>query len=59
MSDNGGLVINDDTIKDDSSGIAPWKILIADDDDQVHLVTCMVLGKMKFEGRPVVFFISP
>lgn len=34
MSDNGGLVINDDTIKDDSSGIAPWKILIADDDDQ-------------------------
>ena len=56
MSNNGGLVINDDTIKDDCSGIAPWKILIADDDEQVHLVTRMVLGKMKFESRPVLFF---
>ena len=30
-----------------------WKILIADDDEQVHLVTRLVLDKMQFEGKPL------
>jgi CheY-like chemotaxis protein len=30
---------------------APWKILIADDDPAVHLVTKLALGDFTFEGR--------
>ncbi len=31
----------------------PWKVLIADDEEEVHNVTRMVLGSYTFEGRPV------
>ena len=31
----------------------PWKILIADDDPSVHLVTKLALGDFTFEGRPL------
>jgi CheY-like chemotaxis protein len=30
----------------------PWKIIIADDDAEVHNVTKMILGNYIFEGRP-------
>ena len=30
-----------------------WKILIADDEEEVHAVTRMVLDNFSFEGRPV------
>jgi len=33
----------------------PWKILIVDDEEDVHLVTKMVLEKMVFNGRGVEF----
>lgn len=33
----------------------PWKILIVDDDQQVHAVTRMVLSDMKFQDRPTTF----
>jgi serine phosphatase RsbU (regulator of sigma subunit) len=32
-----------------------WKILIADDEEEVHRVTRLVLGDFKFHGRPLVF----
>lgn len=35
--------------------VAPWKILIVDDDPEVHAVTRLTLGKVVFKGRPVVF----
>lgn len=31
----------------------PWKIIIADDEDEVHNVTRMVLDSYTFEGRPL------
>lgn len=31
----------------------PWKILIADDEPSVHLVTKLALGDFTFEGRPL------
>ncbi|MFZ4537411.1 DUF3369 domain-containing protein [Propionivibrio sp.] len=30
-----------------------WKVLIADDDEEVHLITQMVLRDLVFEGRPL------
>lgn len=34
---------------------AGWKVLIVDDEPEVHEVTCMVLGDFEFEGRPLTF----
>jgi response regulator RpfG family c-di-GMP phosphodiesterase len=31
----------------------PWKILVADDDEEIHIVTQMVLRDLVFESRPV------
>lgn len=33
----------------------PWIILIADDDNDVHAVTELVLGDTRFDGRPLAF----
>src|SRR3954454_23008201 len=33
----------------------PWKIMIVDDDREVHAVTKVVLGDFVFDGRPVEF----
>jgi len=34
---------------------APWKLLIADDDDEVHTLTRLVLSGFDFEGRGLEF----
>lgn len=31
----------------------PWLVLVADDDEMVHLVTELVLKDLTFEGRPI------
>lgn len=43
--------------KDEPAGIdeAPWKILIADDEDEVHQVTTVALLDIRFKGRPLEF----
>ena len=33
----------------------PWKVIIADDDTDVHNITRMVLDDYRFEGRPLQF----
>jgi len=35
---------------------APWKVLIVDDEEQVHTVTTLVLGDFSFDGRAVKFY---
>lgn len=35
--------------------LEPYKILISDDDEEVHQVTQLVLKNLKFEGRSMVF----
>ncbi|MEO8802613.1 MAG: DUF3369 domain-containing protein [Rudaea sp.] len=34
----------------------PWKVLVVDDEPEVHAVTRLVLGEMQFAGRPLQFF---
>lgn len=34
----------------------PWKILIVDDDEDVHMVTRIVLGELSVDGAPAQFF---
>jgi signal transduction histidine kinase len=33
---------------------APWRVLVADDDDQVHAMTAVLLRDFVFDGRPFV-----
>jgi CheY-like chemotaxis protein len=42
----------DDDIK---IALAPWTILIADDEEEVHLVTKVALANVVFKGRPLAF----
>ena len=37
------------------SADTPWKVLIADDEPEVHEVTRLVLGGFRFEERPLSF----
>ncbi len=38
-----------------SAELLPWKVLIADDDPEIHTITKMVLGDCSFDGRPIAF----
>lgn len=38
---------------DEVTESAPWKIIIADDEEEVHAMTRMVMKKFEFEGRAV------
>ncbi len=38
-----------------SAGLEPWKLLIVDDEEEVHKVTRMVLGDFTFAGRGLEF----
>ncbi len=39
-----------------SKRAAAWKVLIVDDEPEVHAVTQLVLGDMRFAGKPLQFF---
>ena len=39
----------------DTADSLPWKIAIIDDDEQVHIVTKMVLKGFKFDNEPIEF----
>lgn len=34
----------------------PWKVLIVDDDEQIHAVTKFTLQNFRFKGRPIEFY---
>ncbi len=42
-----------DEPEEEHSGLEPWQILIADDDDQVHSVSRLALGTLTFANRPI------
>ncbi|CAK0755823.1 putative two-component system response regulator [uncultured Gammaproteobacteria bacterium] len=44
-----------DLISAGEDNVQPWKILIVDDDQEVHAITHVVLGDVMFENRPLVF----
>lgn len=39
-----------------SAALDPWKILIVDDDPEVHAITRVVLSDVTFDDRPLVFY---
>jgi signal transduction histidine kinase/DNA-binding response OmpR family regulator len=45
------VLIDDVVISTDEEELAPWNVLVVDDDEQVHAVTRMVLRNFRFRGR--------
>ena len=49
-----GLIEDSLEFSQESTGeVSPWKILIVDDEPEVHHVTRLVLGNFRFADRPV------
>ncbi len=48
------LFADEDAVTPPSAG-PPWKILVVDDDPEVHAITRVVLGDVLFEERPLLF----
>ncbi|AXQ27938.1 DUF3369 domain-containing protein [Solimonas sp. K1W22B-7] len=40
---------------EDGHVVAPWKILVVDDEEEVHRVTRLALGDIHVHGRPLMF----
>lgn len=53
MSDE--LIFAEEQSNDDQNDKKPWKILIVDDDDEVHTITTLALRNFQFDGRPLQF----
>jgi response regulator RpfG family c-di-GMP phosphodiesterase len=47
-----------DFAPEDQAVLPPWKVLIVDDEPEVHNVTKLVLGSFRFEGRPLQFLAA-
>ena len=58
-ADSGLLILHDDDADDaalpDQQDAAPWRILIVDDDVDVHVVTKFALSNTNFQGRRLCF----
>ena len=52
---NNGLCFIEEKAVQESPINSPWKILIADDDDEVHAVTRLVLNDFEFDHRRLEF----
>jgi signal transduction histidine kinase/FixJ family two-component response regulator/HPt (histidine-containing phosphotransfer) domain-containing protein len=35
------------------ASLSPWPVLVVDDDEEVHLMTRLVLGKLRYQDRPL------
>jgi adenylate cyclase len=54
MRDSDELQFADEeTIAVDGKPVDAWKVLIVDDEEEVHRVTRLALGNFSFEGRPL------
>lgn len=40
---------------DESGGAKPWKVLLVDDDEDIHAITRLALTQFRFHGRPLAF----
>ena len=47
-----------ETPKQDILGTKPWKVLIADDDEEIHTITKLALNDYTYQGQPIQFFDS-
>lgn len=57
MDDDEILFADDDPSEqvDDQGGQDVWTLMVVDDDEEVHSVTTLALGGLRFSGRPVRF----
>ncbi len=54
MDHDDAILFADDSAHDSTDEpVKPWKIIIADDEEEVHAMTRMVMKKFEFDGRPV------
>ncbi len=53
--DDAALVFDDVGLAPEPAVGAPWKVLIVDDEPEVHAVTRLVLSNFRFENRPLQF----
>ena len=52
--DNDAFMFNDeDIVNNKNSDKAPWKIIISDDDEEVHIITKLVLSDYIFDDRKI------
>ena len=49
------LFASDDETEEQEQCLAAWKVLIVDDEPEIHSVTKMVLSDFEFEGRRIEF----
>ncbi|MGK0288788.1 MAG: response regulator RpfG family c-di-GMP phosphodiesterase [bacterium] len=47
--------MEEDEVEERNSSLQPWKVMIVDDEAEVHSVTKMVLDGFVFDGRPLEF----
>ncbi len=57
FADEDEIFAPETSVQDEAPGVqlAAWKLLIADDDDEVHTLTRLVLSGFVFEGRGLEF----
>ncbi|HYC04676.1 MAG TPA: ATP-binding protein [Azospirillaceae bacterium] len=41
-----------------AAGGPPWPVLVVDDDDEVHIMTRLVLGKLRYKDRPLELLLA-
>jgi response regulator RpfG family c-di-GMP phosphodiesterase len=58
LRDNDDLFFLDEDENASSTKVThkPWKVLIADDEDEIHRMTKLVLGEYRFEDKGLEFF---
>jgi len=54
--DHDELLLSKDEIIVKNNSQNSWKILLVDDDIEIHKVTKLALGDLEFEGKPLTFF---
>jgi response regulator RpfG family c-di-GMP phosphodiesterase len=55
MSDELIFAAEDTPVNDEAAPLRPWKILIVDDDEEVHSITKLALRNFTFDDRPLTF----
>ncbi len=49
------LIIDDDDLPQTAERPAGWKVMIVDDEPEVHRITKITLNKFEFDGKPIDF----
>ncbi|WP_394170043.1 DUF3369 domain-containing protein [Saccharospirillum alexandrii] len=55
---NEKLTFASERTTSDPEHLQPWKVLIVDDDEEVHAITTLALRNFRFDGRPLAFLHS-